>query len=1080
MLRIIRSNAVESLLVHLARRFSTKPLASPFTPEVVVVPSPAMGRWVNLQVARAHGVAANITYPLPASFVWQLAHALLDDLPERDPLDPDVMAWKVFALLPRMPAEPGCDPLRGYLRDDPQGLKRWQLARRIADALDRYQFYRPDVIRGWGEGDGDDWQALLWRRLSAEIGSGHRVAVIHRLLRTLNGQGPFPALPERISLFAISSLPPLFVEVIHALAAHTAIHLYLHAPTPEFWADLVSQKEQARRRLAKPEAADLWEVGNSLLASWGRQGQALHDLLLSEEAPMEEDDAFAPPGEATLLQRLQGDIFALRSIGPKNERREVATEDSVQVHICHSPLRECQVLHDQLLAMLEAEPDLRPEDILVMIPEISLYAPYVEAVFSQDADRRRPFIPWNLSDISLTDQHPLVQVFLRLLALPESRFSQSEVLSYLDVPELARSFGLDGEGIVQIKAWLVEANLRWGLDGAHKERLGLPATEENTWAQAENRLFTGYAMGDSGLFDGIAPVGSVEGSGAAVLGGFWRLFSRLTETAQELGAARSAAGWQAAVGKLVTDFFGERDDEEGRIQKIRDAVSDLADQAAAVDEPLAPALVRRWLEQCLGAEGRRGRYFSGGVTFCGMRPMRTLPFKVICVLGLQEQAFPRRDRMAEFDLMRRSWRPGDPRKGDEDRYLFLETVLCARRRLYLSYVGRDIRRNTERQPSVLVQELLDYLDQQYRPTGGDAKDRLSERLTRVHPLQPFSPRAFAGGAESYDGYWCEVARALLPAGGPVGEELQLWPRGRLSAAPEPMREVSLQQLERFLRHPVRYFVNSRLGVYLGEEEAEEDDERFGLDHLQSFLLKQRLVEDDLQGRPPSREQLSAEGVLPHGAFAGLALDAERAKVTPLLASLEHYRNRRPEQIAVDLPFGNREGPGRLFGQIRGVYPGLGLLRWRPSSLKGADILGLWLAHLAWCASGAPGDKRSAHHGSDGSFVITRTLAPEAAHKALADYLALYWEGVHQPLPVLPKASYTYAVKCHTGGKGDPMTAAGNGWQGSSFNGIPGDKDDPYIQFVMRGTAGDPLASTDFTRLASAFYDQALQTGDLEQ
>jgi exodeoxyribonuclease V gamma subunit len=222
--------------------------------------------------------------------------------------------------------------------------------------------------------------------------------------------------------------------------------------------------------------------------------------------------------------------------------------------------------------------------------------------------------------------------------------------------------------------------------------------------------------------------------------------------------------------------------------------------------------------------------------------------------------------------------------------------------------------------------------------------------------------------------------------------------------------------------------------------------------------------------------------LPHGAFAGLTLDRERAAVAPLLDALQEYRGQHPEQIAVDLAFDGNDGPRRLTGRINGIYGDQGLLRWRTSAMKGADILGLWLAHLAWCASGPPvsGGRRSAHYGADGSFVITTALTPAAARQALADYLALYWEGVHQPLLLLPKASYAYALKCHVGGRGDPMNAARSGWQGNGFNDIPGDRDDVYIQLVRRDTADDPLDSPDFTRLAHAFYDQALQTGELAQ
>jgi len=759
MLHICRSNRVESLLERLAGRFIDEPLSSPLLPEVVVTPSPAMARWVNLQLAVRHGVAANYRYLLPASFIWQLARELLGDLPETDPLAPDIMTWKVYALLPELIGEQAFVSIAHYLQQDAGGLKRFQLAARIAEVFDRYQFYRPEQLRDWAAGKDGQWQAVLWRRLTRGM-TRHRLAVTERLLSSLSRSHTPVGIPERVSLFAVSSLPPLFVEVLHALAAHTRIDLYLHSPTDQYWADLVTQKTLARKRLAQPEAAELWETGNSLLASWGRQGQALQDLLLMQETPATEEDAFSVPGTTSLLQHLQRDIFTLRTMAAPGERVAIDADDSLQVHVCHSPQRECQVLHDRLLAMLDGDPGLRPEDMLVMVPEISLYAPYIEAVFEQDAESDRPFIPWNLSDISLRDEHPLVRVFLQLLDLPHSRFSHTEILSCLDVPELAGRFDLDSEAVALIREWLAGARLRWGLNAAHKRQFGLPGTEENTWAQVERRLFGGYALGEGELFEGIAPIAGVDGARGEILGRFWRLLSCLADYAERLRSPRRAGEWQDCLGRLMDDFFGQYEDEEGRIQKIRDALADLTGQAGSLDEALPIALVRHWLEQQLGTHTRHGRYFSGGVTFCGMRPMRSLPFRVICVLGLHDRAFPRREQPADFDLMREQWRPGDPRKGAEDRYLFLETLLCARQVLYLSYVGRDIRNNSERQPSVLLRELLDYIDQQYVDAGSDAGDRFSARLTQVHPLQPFSARNYRGEPRSYDGDWCAVAQAL--------------------------------------------------------------------------------------------------------------------------------------------------------------------------------------------------------------------------------------------------------------------------------------------------------------------------------
>jgi len=1089
MLHICRSNRVESLLQHLADRLNDEPLSSPLLPEVVVTPSPAMARWVNLQLAARHGVAANYNYLLPASFIWQLARDLLGDLPETDPLAPDVMTWKVYALLPELIGEPAFASIAHYLQQDAGGLKRFQFAGRIAEVFDRYQFYRPQLLRDWGAGKDGQWQALLWRHVTRGI-TRHRLAVTERLLSRLRKRGQYPFLPEkgtdpfsggvpeRVSLFAVSSLPPLFVEVLHALAAHTRIDLYLHSPTDQYWADLVSQKTLARKRLAQPEDAELWETGNSLLASWGRQGQALQDLLLMQDIPATEEDAFSVPGTASLLQRLQRDIFILRPMAGPGERLAIDADDSLQVHVCHSPQRECQVLHDSLLAMLDGDPALRPEDMLVMVPEISLYAPYIEAVFEQDAESDRPFIPWNLSDISLRDEHPLVRVFLQLLDLPQSRFSHTEILSCLDVPELAGRFALDGEAVAQIREWLAEARLRWGLNAAHKRQFGLPGTEENTWAQVERRLFGGYALGEGELFEDIAPIAGVDGTRGVILGRFWRLLSCLADYAGRLRSPRRAVEWQECLGRLLEDFFGQYEDEEGRIQKIRDTLADLAGQVGSLDEDLPIDLVCHWLEQQLGTHTRHGRYFSGGVTFCGMRPMRSLPFRVICVLGLHDRAFPRREQPAEFDRMREQWRPGDPRKGAEDRYLYLETLLCARQVLYLSYVGRDMRNNSERQPSVLLRELLDYIDQQYVTAGDDAGNSPGARLTHVHPLQPFSPRNYCGEPRSYDGDWCAVAQALQQPVLPEPVDVD-WNRTRLSDMPDPLHSIGLRQLLRFVRHPVRFFVNTRLQVYLREEAPGEDDEVFGLDALQSFSLRQRLLDDYLKGRPTPARQLSAEGLLPHGAFAALAWQQESQKVQPLTRQLAPYRESPPEQRLVDLLFEDETAePSRLVGQIKGIYPGPGLLRYRPGTLKGPDILALWLEHLAWCAGEGDDDKCSTLHGTKQQFTITKTLEPADAQAHLARYLRWYREGLQRPLPLLPGASYAWMRAVSQSGRADPSIAAFNAWNGNDFRGIPGDKDDDYVQLVMRGVAGKPIEQPEFTELAEAFYADALAAGAL--
>ncbi|MCF6364314.1 MAG: exodeoxyribonuclease V subunit gamma, partial [Gammaproteobacteria bacterium] len=954
-------------------------------------------------------------------------------------------------------------PLQHYLRDDSDDLKRWQLSARIADVLDRYQFYRPALIRQWSCGEGDDWQALLWRELIADLGDSHRVAVLDRLLQRLQKGTSIP-LPERISLFALSTLPPLFVDVLHALAAHPStgeIDLYLHSPTDQYWADLKSKKALSRLRMQSPDTAVYFDTGNELLASWGRQGQALQDLLLNhDDLQAAEWEDYRPPAADSLLHHIQQDIFNL----DQPPTRPTA-DGSVQLHICHSPLRECQVLHDQLLRALDADSTLKPEDILIMVPEISRYAPFIEAVFRKDESGARPFIPWNLSDISIADEHPLIRIFFQLLTLPESRFSHSEVMSYLDVPELSARFGLDAVACEAIREMLDEAEVRWGLDAEHKRELGLPGFEQNTWRQAGQRLFAGYALGVDDDWQDIAPLAVAEGDKAIALGRFWQLFERLRDYRRELSHERSAGDWQRLLNRLLEDFFSEHDDD-GKLQQIRDSLDELHQQAD--EQILSSPLLRHWLDKVLGQQTLHGRYFSGGVTFCGMRPMRSLPFRVICLLGMNDQAFPRREQALEFDGMADQWRPGDPRKGDEDRYLLLETLLCTRQMLYISYTGRDMKDNGERQPSVLVHELLDFMDSRYPLAAGEAP--ISKRITRLHPLQPFSPRNYAQNDASYDRYWCRVATAIQ--GNAEVAEAQDWPGVSLPLADGERHDIELKSLRRFLAHPVKYFFNQRLRIYLQETAQNEDEEPFALDGLQRWAIKSRLLDDFLQGRATRTEQLRARGLLPHGVFSEISLVREQQEVAPLMETLKGFVggefSPRPVDIACADGF-------RLGGQIERYLPGCGVLHVSASKLKGKALLGLWLDHLALCAS----ERLTA---DEGSTLVCRDAAwrfavvPAVTARAeLQQYVDIYWQGLQRPLPVFPDASHAWAMKRDDAEKA--MKAAAGKWAGNRFQNIPGDQDDVYIQLALRGLNANPLACTEFTELATALYATALNHGE---
>lgn len=179
-----------------------------------------------------------------------------------------------------------------------------------------------------------------------------------------------------------------------------------------------------------------------------------------------------------------------------HSKRPLALDDrSLTLHVCHSPQREVEVLHDRLLAMLEENPELTPRDIIVMVADIDSYSPYIQAVFGSASGER--WLPWAISDRRATESHPALQAFITLLSLPDSRFASEDVTALLDVPVLAARFNIDEEGLRYLRQWVNESGVRWGMDDDNVRELDLPATGQHTalWPHAHA----------AGLCDGQQP-----------------------------------------------------------------------------------------------------------------------------------------------------------------------------------------------------------------------------------------------------------------------------------------------------------------------------------------------------------------------------------------------------------------------------------------------------------------------------------------------------------------------------------------------------------------------------------------------
>jgi exodeoxyribonuclease V gamma subunit len=1053
MLHVYQSNRLEWLSAEL-RRVLAVPLPSPFAAERVVVQGVGMARWLSLYLANALGVCANMSFPLPSRFIWESFATVLPGVPETSEFEPNVLLWRVLKVLRHLDDSPTWTPLKAYLKAQDE-RSAFELAAQITDAFDQYLIYRPDWIRDWEAGEETHWQAELWRTLVQSSSGQHWVHIQDRFLAALNqDQIDWRRLPERVSVFGVTSLSPAYLEILARMASGIDIHLFLLNPCREYWGDIVSEKGRKGARLTGAS------IGHPLLASWGKPGRDFMDMVIGYEGI--EHEGFVEPDTSTLPGRLQADILDLIPRGTEEcPAAEVTDRDlSLQLHSCHSPMRELEVLHDQLLRLFEELPGLRPSDILVMTPDIGGYAPYVEAVFGVAEGRLR--IPYGIEDQGVSHRSPLLETFFHLFQLQEGRLEAEEVMAFVASPAVLRRFELEETHVPALRQWVREAGIRWAMDGGHKARLGVPADDAHTWRNGLGRMLLGYAMpAEDRLFSGILPCETAEGGDALNLGRFMSLCETLFGVLDELGVRHTISQWVEVLNRALDRLFDPPAEEEPDLARIRETLNNWRQtaQIAGFDESISLDVVRAHLEGALDPTAAGGHFPSGGVTFSALAPMGGVPFRVVCLIGMDDGAFPRMTRKLGFDLMANDFRRGDRSRREDDRYIFLQAILSARDCLYLSYVGQDIRDNSERPPSVLVNELLDHLDRGFVGENGRS---VREKIVVRHPLQAFSRRYFTGEERlfSYSQTLCEATRM---AG--VGEERvkPLLTQALPEAGPE-RRMLSIDDLIRFLGHPVRYLLQERLGLYLDEGEEElPGHEPFALQGLEGWALRQRLLDLRLEGKG-GRETLPlfrAGGLLPHGQVGEVCFERQIDTVESFAARLGGQRPAEfLEPVDIDLMLGDM----RLTGRLSGLTPD-GLLGYRLSKVSARDILTLWLRHLTLNAAALTGVRhRSCWIGEDKSV----SFGPvEGATDLLRDLLAFYWQGLHRPLPLFPKSSLAYA---RAAGKGhdNPLVAAWREWLGNEY--APGECQDLYYDACYCGL--DPLDG-EFTQVAIAVFGPLL-------
>jgi exodeoxyribonuclease V gamma subunit len=1089
-LYLYQSNNLEKLAERFRQEINADRL-SPLEREAILVQSIGMGRWLSLEMAEKNGVWAGYTYLYPNVLLDTIFTAAFSDYNRDELIQKNEMQWEIFKYLPSCSKNSLYESLQGYA-DEKGSLKLFQLSGKIADLFDQYITGRPEMVcawdaeeahyrtmKGWAPLEKDEqWQYELWRAVVCTRNKKHRAYFRSLLSKRPLDDAMLSKLPSRLSVFGVSTLFPFHFDLLEYLSQKIDVRLYVVSPSREYIADIQSASVKAkitRKLLAtKISGSDSHlPSGNSLVASMGILARDFQRMLLERNLIDETaDNDFTVRTNDSLLAHVQSDILDSITRTKDGSRPLIAhADDSLKIHSCYGPMREVETLYDTLLHLLNKKKDLEPRDILVMATDIDTYAPYIESVFgSAKNEGSKRFIPYSIADRNIRRQSTTIDAFKKILFLADERCSATSILDIASTQAVKEKFSFTDDGLEQISSLLLSARINWGMNSADREKACGVAFEENSWDFGVERLLLGYAAGsETGVYDGIAPAEGADDD-RELFSSFLQLYRKLSALMTWTTKQHKPAEWQNELLGAIESFFAENDSNAWEISTLRRSIEECAEGAARASyaSPVSLRIIADALFSSLDDHAAQYGFLNGRVTFCAMLPMRSIPFKVIYVLGLDDGIFPRATRLPAFDLMGKAPLTGDRSKRFDDRYIFLETIISAREHLFLSYNGRSPFDNSERSPSVCVSELLDYIVHSYALEGSsDDGSALKSLIVTEHKLHLFSQSYFLKNTDlfSYNRDMCSISKSIQ-----LVQDVPSFIQSPLNVDFADELVLSPAELVAFFKNPSRYFCQRQLGMrFPFEEPVLDNNEPFECAFNDSVEIENDLLKMILKNETSDNyfNVCRAKGVLPPGQPGRIAYDEKYQSVQNLAERVKRFYSDNAGKTEIDLRIKCEKASIRIRGEIADVHGGI--VRARLKQWK-HDQLSLWIEHLCLCASGI--DCSSIFlWGTENDGVALPPVNRDEACVHLASLLSVYCEGLHSPALFFPKTSFEYAKKKKSGASDEQcISAAVRVWQGNQFDPSAEDSRDVYMSLCF---SEDNLTDARFAALASAVYEPLL-------
>ncbi len=1132
----------------------------PMIPVCIVTNGPVMRTWLrhhfifNWSKQNRNRILANCDFQYLLPFINDWMYILLNTEgkqnkkrnPRNHPYSTENMQWRIYKLLAAGKLNTDdFKEIQSYLGDASSPRRQFQLAGKLAAIFDDYQVYRSDIVNDWAKNGGYDWQGKLWQLLINDNPDSY-AALFNKMKYAQPAQltAAFDRKYEQVAIFGTTLMPvPYIVFLNDILAEVVNVKMYILNPGKEYWMEDITGHKQKKLTLEieSLEIPDdplmVPQTGHELLC---KSGESLQEYLyvVNELCLEGEYDLFEEPAGNNILSALQKEILNNNTGYDSGFTMCDNTDDSIQIHICHSARREVEVLYDHLLHWFSVKKNnnenIQPYQIQVLVSDITLYAPYIDAVFGAIPENAPDAIPYAIEAHTTVSDSKIVNAFLSICNIVNSRFQITPVIDLLANESILQSCNLDPSDLSVIERIVAAGNIRWGLDAEHrKEIANIDMPPYMTWEYGLDRLIAGFATGISGWHnngrDDLLTVDYIEGNSSIILGKLTDFIYRLKSYKEQIDIDRTLYDWYDFMTGLLDTFFYPTENTYREISRIRDAINNLPDLAANCEltDKIPFEIISTHLANVLSSTTVNSSLTANAVIFSQLRPMNSRPAQITCLLGLNDSSFPRMDNRPTFDLLNKSRRKCDRSLRRDDRCAFLESIINTRQILYLSYTGRSDRDNEPVPPSIVLQELKDYLAEKYNLTKitlPDGNSGLS--IETLHHLNAIHPDYFSSTSEklfSYSARNLLATRQLLAANENTQNNIKQPTTSPPYTHNHQSMEIELDTLKDFFSNPARYFYKHILDIQLDPRKSllPDDDEPLTLNTLDRYNLKLTIlnkiihnnfeIPDDITGLVKAGK---IEGIIPVNTDGDYAVQKLTHDINQWLNStlpvaewqcdsLKYALQQQliAENIPAVLETSINNNPIIINGAYK-IFP-LNLngtvsenpdsnptqqettlpvcLETRPADLKNKDRIYAWITHIFACALAEDrpytiiaGTNRS--NPRQCSSIIFKPLKKETAHKLMQELITLYLYGNATPLPFAPDTSgqYYLAVSNNPENKDAALYSAYNKWglRGKSFPGTRPEIMDNSM-FHAFGEYGPMIEKEKFTATAENFFSAML-------